>query len=102
MDNPTLWFILSAIATYRCASIVSSEEGPGDIFQKLRDWALANATWLYKGLKCFACTSVWFGTFFSLLIAKSFSQWLILTFAISGLAILIYIVDAWITRKAYN
>lgn len=93
------WFVVASLAVYRCASIVTSELGPFDIFESLRNWSKINAVWLWKGLKCFSCTSVWFGAFFSIFLADTFAQWLIYTFAVSALALFIYTLDALISKR---
>lgn len=66
--------ILAGIAGYRLASMLVEEDGPGDVFRRLREAAGLNmvltaggweklqaepTSWTGKLLRCFWCTSVW-------------------------------------------
>lgn len=94
-----LWVILASLATFRCASIVTSEDGPFAVFSRLRNWASMKARWLYEGLRCYACTSVWFGVFFAIWLAGSVAKFIILAFAISALSLFVYMIDALMSKK---
>lgn len=60
MDNLWLWVILAGLANYKAAHMLSQDgdDGPFDLFKRLRDWAGMD-TWWGKGLHCFSCTSFW-------------------------------------------
>ena len=95
---PKPWeMIVLGLAVWRVASIISNEEGPFDIFGRLRLWAgeyevnniRSATTWYGKGLTCIFCVSVWFGfLFFGLyMLNASLGLYLALPFALSALAI---------------
>jgi hypothetical protein len=66
-----LFSVLGAIlATYRIAMMVTREEGPFDVFERLRRWAndalpakvshnRARPHWIARGLACPLCVSWW-------------------------------------------
>ncbi len=54
--------IICALATYRVTRIVLLEDGPFDVFLKLRGALDPDArTWLGKGMQCAWCVSFWVG-----------------------------------------
>lgn len=60
--------LLGILATWRLTSLLHAEDGPFDLFARLRDWAgvrydersqaVADSE-VGKALTCFLCTSVW-------------------------------------------
>ena len=71
-----LTLIVLTLATWRIASLLAIEDGPDQIFAKLRHWAGVRydehsqpygETELAKGLLCLWCNSVWVGTLFTFL-----------------------------------
>ena len=88
------WFIffISALATYRLALMLSSEEGPLAIFARMRR-NVPPKTNPGRGIRCFVCWSVWIAALATLyllwlgLVSKEISPlyWM----AISGAAVII-------------
>lgn len=55
-----LTFILLALATYRLARMVASEEGPFGVFHQLRGRLDPDQrTWLGRGVNCPLCVGFW-------------------------------------------
>lgn len=96
-------FILAALAVYRLTLMVSSEEGPADIFGRFRS-AIGvrydehsrpiGKNWFAKGVVCFYCLSVWFGLLATALVVGSeiigkieISFMVFMPFALSGVAV---------------
>lgn len=96
-------FILGALAVYRLTLMVSSEEGPADIFGRFRS-AIGvrydehsrpvGKNWFARGVLCFYCLSVWFGLLATALVVGSATAGKIgvsfivfMPFALSGLAV---------------
>jgi hypothetical protein len=94
-----LEFIILALATWRLTSLLVWEDGPFEVFAKLRyrlgvrydDLSQAYGTnWLAKGVVCPACASVWFGTFWAIAyLLWPQTWWAALPFALSAGAILV-------------
>ena len=66
LNLPTIDFItflLLALAVYRLSHMVTSEEGPFEVFAKGRDALGGNqqATWIGRGIVCILCVSFWGG-----------------------------------------
>lgn len=78
--------IVCALAVWRVSRIITREDGPLDIFAKLRG-AIdpSQKTWIGRGLNCIACVSFWIALVTALLAGLTVAEWL----AISALAILI-------------
>jgi hypothetical protein len=95
--NDLAFFTFTILAVWRISSLLAREEGPFDIFGRLRSllgvrYNEANESfgtnWLSKGVLCIWCNSLWFTPFTSLLYASTFVEWLILTLAMSSLVVL--------------
>jgi len=70
-----LTFILAGLAVYRLSRMIADEEGPFEVFARLR--GLPNAeTWIGRGLACILCLSVWVALPVALWIDWSLSWWL--------------------------
>jgi len=95
----TLQFIILALATWRCASLLANEYGPFGVFERLRARAgvnfdaisgvrLAGNTFA-EGLMCLWCCSVWVGTAWvaTFLLLGDAAVWLATPFALSAFAI---------------
>jgi hypothetical protein len=82
----TLDLIVIALAVWRVSRIIVREDGPFDVFAKLRG-AIdpSQKTWIGRGLNCIACVSFWLALVAALLYGLSAAEWL----AISAAAILI-------------
>lgn len=104
MDTITLFILI--LATWRISSLLVYEDGPFEIFERLRQRAgvVYNAhsqregtNELARALTCLWCVSVWAGAFWVALLALSeWCLWLALPFAVSGGAVL---VEQWIGER---
>jgi hypothetical protein len=63
--NP-LNFILYSLATWRISSLLVCEDGPADVFKRLRA-AVCRSPFFSGLLSCVWCCSVWVGMAFALL-----------------------------------
>ena len=88
-------YILTALATWRISSLLVHEDGPFNIFKRLRKLAgLENVVEIPDGffpgvLSCVWCASLWVGAVWTLVwwLAPTAVEWLALPFALSALAI---------------
>ena len=68
-------FIIYALATWRIAALLATEEGPFGVFSKLRrelgvgykDGVPYGTNVVAKGTICIWCSSIWFGLLFAVL-----------------------------------
>jgi len=80
-------FTLGAIATWRITHLFIVEDGPWEVFARIRKFA---ATGFLRGLlDCFYCLSLWVAIPFSILLGHSTSDRFLLWLALSGAAILL-------------
>jgi len=58
-----LEFIISTLAVYRLSHMIVAEDGPFDIFLKLRSWLFEkdphSQSWIARGFNCVLCVSFW-------------------------------------------
>ena len=79
--------ILAILAVWRITHLLQAEDGPGDVFVKLRR-AIGNGFW--GGLlDCFYCLSLWIAAPFAAWLGASIAEKLLLWPALSGAAILL-------------
>lgn len=97
--------IIEALAVWRLAHLIVYEDGPGDIFWRIRKAAGAedegSLSNLAKGLTCIWCVSMWAAMFLialRLLIPK-LAVLLVLPLALSAGAILVHSVVAKLQRE---
>lgn len=57
MTFMTLLLVLSLLG-YRTARMITQEDGPWDVFTRLRQW-VGQKTWIGRGVHCVACMSVY-------------------------------------------
>lgn len=99
-----LEFVVLALATWRLTSLLVWEDGPFEVFARLRrrlgvrydESSVAYGTnWLAKGVVCPACVSVWFGFGWAgLYFLWEPFWWLALPFALSAGAIVVeYLIE---------
>ena len=97
--------VVLTLATWRLASLLNREDGPFEVFARLRyllgvrydEQSEAHGTnWFAKGVICLPCCSVWFGFFWAIayMLWKD-SVWVALPFALSAGAIVIH---GWVDR----
>lgn len=86
---PALDFLLLSVATWRIAYMLTREDGPANVFRRLRDRFPAEGRGgVGDALSCIYCTSVWVGVaLFALWLTPLW--WLMVPVAVSGLAIML-------------
>lgn len=88
-----LTFLIAALAVYRIAILIATEEGPFSVFEKLRAWAerlpLAN-NWIARGLACPLCISFWAGFVASVVFYQSLPQYILTALALSAVTVVIH------------
>lgn len=63
-----IYLILAILATYRIAHMVAQEDGPFDVFSRIR--SIPNPeSWIARGLNCVLCISFWVSLLAALLLA---------------------------------
>lgn len=99
-------FIVLALATWRLTSLLVWEEGPLDVFARLRHLLGVRydqrnqpygSNWFAKGVVCPACASVWFGFLWAGAYLLWKPAWMVaLPFALSTCAVAIekWVADA--------
>ncbi|HVR39103.1 MAG TPA: hypothetical protein VMU84_08395 [Thermoanaerobaculia bacterium] len=90
---------LAILAVWRVTHLVVVEDGPWDLFRRLR--ALATKLHLERLFGCFLCFSVWMATAFALLLTREWRVLIFLIPAISGGAILLERVTTRDTAPPY-
>ncbi len=79
-------FVLPVLAAWRLSHLLWAEDGPWNVIAKLRRWAADHGTRVFD---CFYCLSLWIALPLALLVARSFTAWLLDWLAFSGAAILL-------------
>jgi hypothetical protein len=79
-------FALSALAVYRLAIVVAREDGPWDVFRRVRASVRDSAAG--RLVTCFNCLSVWMAVPFALFVGTSWVERVVAWWAISGAAVL--------------
>ena len=75
------------LAVWRVTHLLWGEDGPGDIFVRLRK--AAGPGFFGRLLDCFYCMSLWVAIPFALLLAASWTERVVLWLGLSGGAILL-------------
>jgi hypothetical protein len=82
-----LLFVLAVLATWRVTHLLAREDGPGDIFFRLRrrlgDGLLGSL------MDCFNCMSLWIAAVAACAVASNLLTWVLSWLAISGGACLL-------------
>jgi len=81
------WLALGILAVWRITSLIGSEDGPWDVFAKLRN--AAGDGFFAKGLGCFYCLSLWVAVPCAFMIGESWTEKFFLWLAFSAGAIVI-------------
>lgn len=87
MPDGLIDLALAILATWRIASALYYEHGPGDVFLRLRNWAGLHSPFWYEQLSCFWCCTMW-----AALVVLPFYLWWTLPLvplALSGAAVLL-------------
>src|SRR5215469_11483027 len=82
-----LTLILGILAVWRITHLLQAEDGPGDVFVKLRQ-AMGNGFW-GNLLDCFYCLSLWIAIPFAAWLGRGVAEKFLLWPALSGAAILL-------------
>ena len=91
-------FLIVALAVWRVSSLLVNEDGPFDIFAKIRYWVGVRFNQLSepyginvisKGLTCVWCTSVWISGVGAIFISANILEYIVLVMALSAAAIVI-------------
>lgn len=80
------------LAVWRITHLLWGEDGPGDIFVRLRK--LARQSFFGRLLDCFYCLSLWVAIPFAWWLGTAWPERLVLCFAISGGSILLERITA--------
>lgn len=81
-----LRFIVGILSVWRVTHLLHGEDGPGDMFVRLRHFA-GEGFWGTL-LDCFYCLSLWVAVPFALLLGRNWKDRLVLIPALSGGALL--------------
>jgi hypothetical protein len=84
--NVWLRFALSALAVYRVAFLVAREDGPMQMFQRLRVWTKDSGAG--RIVACVNCLTVWLSLPFAAFVGGSWVERLVAWWALSGAAVL--------------
>ncbi len=89
MGGGEFWarFVMAALATWRITHLLASEDGPADVFFKMRA-GLGHGFW-GKLMDCFYCLSLWIAAPFAFLVSGDLTTAAVVWFAVSGLACLL-------------
>lgn len=89
-----LTLLCLVFATYRVSRMTSLEDGPWEVFTRLRGlvYRKAGDTWIERGVNCPLCLSVWIGILLTGLSAIPLARYGIIALAVSGMASLVFIV----------
>ena len=80
-------FVAGVLAVWRITHLVVEEDGPWDVFLRLR--GAARAIGVERLVGCFLCFSVWAAAAVALLLSRDWREVLVLVLAFSGGAILL-------------
>lgn len=80
-------FALAALATWRVSHLLATEDGPAEIFVRLRAWL--GYTWIGRLMDCFLCLSLWIAAPAALFVSRSVLEWVFCWLALSGAACLL-------------
>ena len=97
-ELPDFWirFILSFLAVYRFAFLMTNEEGPGGIFVKFRQffWRRygTDSAW-GRAVECVLCQSVWYSAVAALVVFPwmGFFNWFLLWLGIAGAVAIVFV-----------
>lgn len=93
MADPQFVSLLAAtLAVWRLTHLLWDEDGPGDVFVRLR--RLAGRGFFGRLIDCFYCSSLWVAAPFAWLLGATWAERLVLWLALSGGAILLERVSA--------
>lgn len=83
--------IVAALATWRVSSLLLYEDGPFNVFMRLReavDWNGLGPTQLRLLFSCIYCISIWVGLVCAALMSVDY-WWVMMPFALSAVAVMV-------------
>jgi hypothetical protein len=83
----TLRFVLSSLAVYRVAHLIAREDGPWDVFRRLRASAKNSAGG--RLVSCVDCLSVWLSVPLAVFVGHSWFERVVAWWALSGAVVLV-------------
>ena len=83
----TYWFVLNVLAVWRITHLLQAEDGPVDLFVRLRRWV--GQGFFGRLLDCFKCLSLWIAIPFALCMGQEWGERLLLWPALSAGAIIL-------------
>lgn len=86
MEEHIVFYVISALGTWRVTHLLSKEDGPFDIIFLLRK--KAGAGFFGNLLDCFYCLSLWVAIPFALYAGNNWKEMILLWLAFSGAACL--------------
>lgn len=86
-ESPATALLVGVLAVWRVTHLLWGEDGPGDLFVRLR--RLAGGGFFGRLLDCFYCLSLWVAAPFAYLLAGSWGGRALLWLGLSGGAILL-------------
>ena len=87
LDVSLTTLLIAILAVWRITHLFSGEDGPGDIFLRLR--RLAGKSFLGQLLDCFYCLSLWFAAPAAWMLGETWLERVLLWLGLSGGAILL-------------
>jgi hypothetical protein len=89
MNELEFWpkLVLAVLATWRLTHLVALEDGPADVFVRLR--AGLGRSFLGKLMDCFHCLSLWVAAPLAWWVGRGLWKWLVCWLALSGAACLL-------------
>jgi hypothetical protein len=85
--NVLFKFLLALLATWRVTHLLAKEDGPGDVFARVRR-RLGQGFW-GKLMDCFKCLSLWLAAPFAFFVGGTWLELGVIWLALSGGAILL-------------
>lgn len=79
-------FTLSALAVYRLSLLVARENGPWELFRRLR--SVASGTMIGRVISCSNCLGMWLSLPFAWFVGSSVVERLVAWWALAGAAVL--------------
>lgn len=86
LQGPFTVFVLPVLANWRLSYLLWAENGPWNGVAAVRRWASDHGVRVFD---CFYCLTLWVAAPLALLVARSFTVWLLDWLAFSGAAILL-------------
>jgi hypothetical protein len=89
MDPSQFWirFVLAVLVTWRICHFMASEDGPGDVVVRFRQWL--GGSRFGQLIDCFGCLSIWVAIPLAFFVADSPLNLVVTWLALSGAALLL-------------